>query len=411
MYAEMLIQIFHVTTVFMVALATAICAYHLLLALVSFVPSQHSRKAHATKMHRFAVLIPAHNEQDVLEASLVSCSRLNYPRDKHRVYVVADNCTDATADVALRNGAVCLERTEDTRRGKGYALEWAIPQILADEVDAVLVLDADCTVDSDALLVLDGCFGEGMRAVQLDNIVSNPDESSLAYLLGLANYLENRSFYAPKSRIGFFAPLRGTGMAIHSDVLCSVPWRCGGLSEDMEYSLQLLINGVRVHHICEAGVASQCPTGGEQLSVQRRRWIRGSLNAGKTACRRLATAAFCRGRWIALDAMWSILVIQRSFVIAQFAAALALAAFYGRIVNDSSIALLWMLGVGIGNALYVAQGIIRFGINRPRLEFIAMIPLQAAQYLTLAMNAFLTARPRDWCRTPRSPADINHSDA
>ena len=98
--------------------------------------------------HTFAILIPAHDEEGSLPATLQSLAVLDYPPEMIRVYVVADNCSDHTAAIAREAGAVCLVRRDTEARGKGHALAFGLDWVLKTSPDAVLLLDADCTLNA-----------------------------------------------------------------------------------------------------------------------------------------------------------------------------------------------------------------------------------------------------------------------
>ena len=140
----MLLISIQILSTLLFAIAVAVCGYHAMLAMIALATDSGRRGERGLDTHRFAVVIPAHNEEATIDDVLRTCGTLQYPADKVTVYVVADNCTDATAAKAAAGGAVCLERTDEQRRGKGHALQWALPQVLQGEHDAVVIIDADC---------------------------------------------------------------------------------------------------------------------------------------------------------------------------------------------------------------------------------------------------------------------------
>ena len=144
--------------------------------------------------HTFAIVIPAHNEEDVLCETLKSCSKLDYPKDKYRVFVIADNCSDRTAEIAKANGVICYERHDDVNIGKGFALSWAFERILPKNHDGFFVIDADCSVDAYALSVFDQYFKYGDRVLQANDVASNPDASPMSYAVAVGNAIENDLF-------------------------------------------------------------------------------------------------------------------------------------------------------------------------------------------------------------------------
>src|SRR5438876_610308 len=123
--------------------ATAVCLAYLVPALVGCWRTTRSPTvAIRSDTRTFAILIPAHNEATTMPAALESLAVLDYPADRVRVYVVADNCSDGTAEVARMHGAECVERSDPTRRGKGFAIAAGLERIGREEPDVVMILDA-----------------------------------------------------------------------------------------------------------------------------------------------------------------------------------------------------------------------------------------------------------------------------
>ncbi len=222
------------------------------------------------------VVIPAHDEADQLPATLRSVFAADYPFTHLRVLVVADNCTDRTAEVAVIHGADCVIRTDPTRRGKGYALAYGLPQALPG-AEAVIVLDADCTVNrvflrrmSDRLRTAD---------VVQSAVVSTNTDSPSGYVAAVGSTIDNATA-AGLDAVGGRVPLRGTGMGFRRGVLERHPWGGFGPTEDAEYAAILAADRVRVRVAPGAEVRCEAPADGGAFAVQRRRW-RSALGVGR----------------------------------------------------------------------------------------------------------------------------------
>jgi cellulose synthase/poly-beta-1,6-N-acetylglucosamine synthase-like glycosyltransferase len=236
----------------------------------------------AASAPRMAVVIPAHNEELVLAATLASLASQDYPRERFEVVVVADNCTDATAAIARAHGAQVLERTNRAERGKGYALDWAIAHLLAAPApaDAFVIVDADTWTAPNFLtqmaspLVSDPDM-HGRCALQGRYRVLNSEEGWRAALMGAAFDLCNHVKLLGQARLGLSVGLKGNGMAFTRAVLEGARWG-GSITEDIDFGLELLRrHGVRVRYVPDALVRAQMPTGVQAASTQRERWEMG----------------------------------------------------------------------------------------------------------------------------------------
>ncbi len=256
----------------LLAPATFACGYYLVLTAVGWrrpvAPTPGRRP-------RVTVVIPAHNEEHTLAAAVESVGRCDYPAA--RVLVVADNCTDGTAAAARRLGADVLERHDPANRGKGFALAAGIPAALADGCDAVLVLDADCSLEPSALRHLAAALA-GAEAVQAAVVPQNPAVLPAGLVAAVGSELEN-GVAAGRSALGLATTLRGTGMLFTAGLLQRLPWSGFGLTEDAEYTARLRAAGVRVVFVPAAVVRTEVPPTGAALCTQRRRW-RAALTSG-----------------------------------------------------------------------------------------------------------------------------------
>nr|MCU0615948.1 glycosyltransferase family 2 protein [Gemmatimonadaceae bacterium] len=226
---------------------------------------------------RFDVIVPAHNEADGLPATLRSLTTLDYPATQHRIIVVADNCSDDTAEVARAFGVHVIERHDLSRRGKGFALERAFARSRTDAfADAVVVVDADSTLSPGALRAFAAAFADGAVAAQGDYRVRNADDTWRTQLLEYAFTLHHTVRSLGRDRLGWSSGLRGNGMAFRLETLERVPYAAFSVVEDIEYGLQLGIAGEAVRYVPDAEVLGDMPTAGDAgARAQRARWEEG----------------------------------------------------------------------------------------------------------------------------------------
>lgn len=384
--------------------AILVCSYYVGLAVhaITFRRPGGSRVCGDCKTS-FAIVIPAHNEEANLAGTLESCAAMAYPRDRFKVFVIADNCTDGTAKVASDNGVVCYERRDEQRRGKGFALEFAFERILPQGFDAIVVLDADCVLDAHALSSFDHHLRAGHPVLQANDVASNADDSVMAYVVGVGNFIENELFYTPKSSVGLSVFLRGTGMVFRREILEAYPWCAHSIVEDVEYALRLLENGISVKFVNEVKVCSPFPAREDQLAIQRTRWASGNLGFGRSQGFRLILSGIQRRSLRIADAGWTLLVLSRPLVLLQLFVTILLAAGAALIKNNttSTCLLAVTLAVVVLQALYFGSGIVFFGLNRRRFEMLLSAPVVIGKLIVISLLGILGIDRDNWARTPR----------
>jgi 1,2-diacylglycerol 3-beta-glucosyltransferase len=267
---------------------------------------------------RLVVLIPAHNEEEGIRAALDALALCDYPGDSRRTVVIADNCSDRTADRARDTGAEVWERTEPARRGKGQALIWAFDRLRgeASDFDGVVVLDADCAASPNLLDAIDLRLRSGTSALQVSYVVGNPDSSVASALRFGAFALMNTVRSRGKQRLGLSCGLAGTGMAFTADLLEREPWTATGLTEDAEYHMRLVLAGERVEFVEDASVSSPMPTSLRGSSDQQARWEQGKLQLIGRWTPRLVRAGLARRDVVPLHAGLECLVPPQSLIAA-----------------------------------------------------------------------------------------------
>jgi cellulose synthase/poly-beta-1,6-N-acetylglucosamine synthase-like glycosyltransferase len=231
---------------------------------------------------RFLVLIPAHDEEKLLPGLLASIARARYPQELLSVHVVADNCSDRTAEVAREHGAQVHERHNLLEVGKGYALQWLIDELgdVLAITDGVVVLDADSTISEGFFEVMSARLSRGERVIQAYYTASESDRSRSAALRAAA--LSALHFLRPLGRmaIGGSAGLKGNGMVFASALVPRYRWSAS-LTEDIELHLRMLLDGERVTFAPDAIVWSEMPSSLTGARSQNVRWERGRLEMAR----------------------------------------------------------------------------------------------------------------------------------
>ena len=350
---------------------------------------------------RLAILVPAHDEAMVLEATLRSLLPQLAPGD--RLLVVADNCRDGTAAVARAAGATVVERNEPALRGKGYALAFGVAALAVDPPEVVVIIDADCRLEPGGLDHLAHAAVVRNCPVQARNtVVLGAGAGPLAALSSFAFLLKNVVRTTGGARLGVPCPLMGTGMAFPWPLLAAAPLHTGSLTEDLQLGVDLTLAGYAPVFCAEACVTSPMPVRQEALVAQRRRWEYGYLATLGSGLPRLLWAGVTRHSErllvVALDLSVPPLSLLVMLCSGLFAVALLAAGWLG-----ASWVPALLLGVA---SLLVLAGVLlgwrRFGRDALPATTLAVAPLYALKKLPMYCG-FLRHRRRAWVRTERDP--------
>jgi 1,2-diacylglycerol 3-beta-glucosyltransferase len=345
-----------------------------------------------------AVIVPAHDEEPGIGATLASLAGCDYPAARRRTIVVADNCNDGTAARAREAGVEVWERTDPDNRGKGHALAWALERLFAEAEppDAVAMVDADCTVSANLLDAVARHLADGAEAIQVDYVAANPEDSPTAALRFAGFALADTVRFLGKERLGLSCGLVGTGMAFRREVLERSPWTVTGLMEDGEYHMRLVLEGTRTRFVPEAWVSQAVPTSIRTSSEQQARWEKGRLDMVRAWCPRLLGSGLARRDPVRFHAGLECLVPPQSVIALGGLAGAALGA--GR--RRPRLLGLSLLTLG-SQAIFVLGGLrlVRApaGVYRALLMAPVLIATKLALYARLASGR----GPRGWVRTER----------
>lgn len=227
---------------------------------------------------RFAVLVPAHNEESVITKTIEQIKRQIYPQDRYDVFVIADHCTDRTIEFARSSGAIVLERNKGPRGRKAFALQWGISELLAQRhsYDAVIVLDADSLLDPLCLAAFAPFVSAGHQVLQGQHIIAHPISGRFAAVADIDMRLNNLLRNQAKMAMGLSARLMGDVMCFRWEIIERFGWPTESLGEDREFGLQLLLHGVRVHYVPQAISYGQAAPRWKDATQQRIRWYGGA---------------------------------------------------------------------------------------------------------------------------------------
>lgn len=268
----------HINTI--VGLFFLVCYFYQLLYVPVALWRRHRVVVNAP-LRRYAVLISARNEEAVLPQLIDSLMRQDYPSEYLDVYVVADNCTDNTAGAAREAGAIVYRRNDSLHVGKGYALNFLLSRIREERgdqyYDGYFVFDADNLLSSDYISRMNEVFGAEYPVVTSYRNSKNYGDNWISAGYGLW-FLRDAAFLnEPRTRLGLSAVVSGTGYVFSREVML----RCNGwpfhsLSEDTEFTVHCMLEGIKIGYCGEAELFDEQPTQLGQSIRQRMRWVRGN---------------------------------------------------------------------------------------------------------------------------------------
>ena len=308
---------------FLAAAAGFVLASFLALeTLAAFLPA---RRREAAKAGPIAVVIPAHNEAASIAATLANVRSQLRPED--RVIAVADNCTDDTAARARAAGAEVVERNDPARRGKGYALQFALDHVRAAPPAIVVFTDADCAFADGALLRVAGVAAAAERPAQALYLMKAPAESGprlkvAAFAWAFMNHVRMRGL----QRLFDVTRFTGAGFAAPWSVIESADLASGEIVEDLALTFQLARKGAPPLLVADAVIESEFPTGEEALTRQAARWSIGSMRYAARASLSALSDGVMRGKPALIGAAVDLMIPPLTIFMAALFAAAALGA-------------------------------------------------------------------------------------
>ena len=349
---------------------------------------------------RIAVLVPAHNESAGLADTLNDIRTQLRPGD--RLLVVADNCTDDTADVAKANGAEVTERNDPVNIGKGYALAWGVQYLRTDPPAVTIVIDADCRLSSDTLTNLAAACAATDRPAQALYLMTTPDESRIdhqvaAFAFRVKNWVRPLGLRALKLP----CQLMGTGMAFPWPVINSADLATGAVVEDLKLGLDLAQAKHPAVFCPSAVVTSQFPSSIKGAKSQRQRWEHGHMGIIAKNIPRLVYEGLVKRNFdllaLTLDAAIPPLTLL-GMVLGVIVLVSALAVLFGL----SSLALIVSVTSLSAYTAAVLMCWLKFGRDLLPLRSFASIFSYVADKLPLYRQFFSSGGSSRWIRTDRN---------
>lgn len=355
---------------------------------------------------RIAVLIPAHNEAAGIGATLETV--LEQLTSLDQLVVVADNCTDETAAVAQEMGAIAIARFDDTRRGKGYALDFGMNFLAKHPPDVVVIVDADCIVAPGAIEQISRLAIARNRAVQATYLLTQPAKPSPKDAVStLAFTVKNLVRPLGLAQFDLPCPLTGAGMAFPWAAIRKVSLASGNIVEDMNLGLDLALAGHPATFCYAARVTSALPQQARAAKSQRTRWEHGHLQTILTQVPRLLKMALQQRRFDLFAIALDLLIPPLSLLVMLWALAMAVAIAATRF-GISQIPVIMLGSAGVMILIAIVSAWAKHCRRDIPAKVLLTIPLYVLWKIPLYFS-FLWKPQTKWVRTERDNADSSRS--
>ncbi|WP_371369180.1 hypothetical protein SRRS_24630 [Sporomusa rhizae] len=356
-----------------------------------------------TPKNTFAVIVAAHNEEQVIGQLVENLHVLNYPRDLYDIYVIADNCKDKTALIAKNAGAIVYERFNLEQRGKGYAMEWMFEKLfsLKKQYDAVVVFDADNLVDTNFLMEMNNRLCKGEKVIQGYLDAKNPNDTWIAATFAISFWVVNHIWHLAKYNIGLSSVLGGTGMCISTDILKRFGWGATCLTEDMEFTMKTLLIGIRTTWAHDAIVYDEKPLTFKQSWNQRKRWAQGHFDVAGRYIPKLLVEGIKRRDIRILDGILHLvqpyfLILSTTFVLLSYV--YHIVPFYTNILYMVLPIEVWTV-IAIGQYIFPAIVLAKIRANWKTWFYSLFYPLFVYSWIPITFLGFLHRNDRNWSHT------------
>ena len=236
----------------------------------------------ANKNHKYAILIAARNEKVVIGNLLDSIKKQDYPSELLTTFVVADNCTDNTAEIARNHGAICYERFDEEHKTKGFALQYLLEQIEKDygrmSFEGYFIFDADNLLNKNYITKMNDAFDSGEKIITSYRNTKNFDENWIASTYALHWIRSIRCNHRARSVLRLATNIQGTGFLFASEIVKN-GWKYTSLTEDRALTADAVAQGYQITYQDEAEFFDEQPTSLKVALRQRLRWSKGHLMA------------------------------------------------------------------------------------------------------------------------------------
>ena len=265
--------IFYIMDIFIIFYAL----YYIITGLFAFYNKNGKIRKYKAKT-RFAILIAARNEEKVIGNLLDSLNKQNYPKELYDIFVIPNNCTDKTREIAVNKGATIID-CQVPVSSKGDALKFSFKFMLQNypEYEAYCIFDADNIVHPNFLKRMNDAKLAGYKVAQGYRDSKNPSDTWISSCYSLYYLVQNYFFNQARMNMGWSSSINGTGFMISKEVITEYGFNTITLTEDIEFAAQCALNNTKIAFVKDAITYDEQPLSFSQSWKQRKRWSIGTF--------------------------------------------------------------------------------------------------------------------------------------
>ncbi|WP_083392082.1 glycosyltransferase family 2 protein [Bacillus sp. MUM 13] len=363
--------------------------------------------------NKFAVLVAAHNEEEVIGQICENLKQLDYPKELYDIFVICDNCSDNTSEEVKKSGVHAMVRNDPGKRGKGYGLEWMFDKLWELEkqgtaYDAAVMFDADNLVSKDFLKIVNSKILDGHDVIQGYLDAKNPLDTWVTKSYSFAYWSTNRIYQLARENLGLTAQLGGTGVTVTTKVLKEIGWGATSLTEDLEFTQRYILKtGKRVAWAHDAKLYDEKPLGFKQSFKQRIRWMQGHFDCMTRYSFPLLKAGIIKRKFMLIDSAIYLAMPSRSILalILMIFAGLSYMGIYeangflGDIIDRSILFDGWIYGIFV--FFYISLPILAMILENKgkKLHWFFISYLFGLSWIPVTLLGFLKKNQKEWAHT------------
>ena len=304
-----MLSFLNITNIVVSVLFTLLYGYQLVYVFVSLLKKK--RKFSTDTFSRFAIFIAARNEHLVIAQLIESIKLQKYPSELYDIYVIADNCTDNTAEVARNAGATVFERNDETLKGKGCALDFGFKKLVENgtfsNYDGFFVFDADNLLDENYIAEMNAVFNSGYKIVTSCRNSKNYDTNWISAGSSLWFLREAKYVNGARMRLGVSCAISGTGFLVSRDIIeKDNGWKYNLLTEDIEFTIDNVIDKEIIGYAEDAMFYDEQPYKFKDSWNQRIRWTKGLIQIFVTYGKKLFCSIFKNKSFSSFDMLMTV---------------------------------------------------------------------------------------------------------